>query len=202
MKKESNSTPIIIAIIAVCCIVLPIIILGSTFVSTYNSMVDMQENVKLAEANVETMMQNRLDLIPDLVKTVKAYSNHEEQVFADIANARAALSDSFDTQDPSKISEANQEVSLQINRLTNFVAENYPTLAAGEQYTALMDEISASVNKITNARVSYNEMVGKYNKKVKKFPGNILAQAFGFEEIKEFQADKAANNPNLVDFGD
>ena len=56
MKKESNSTPIIIAIIAVCCIVLPIIILDSTFVSTYNSMVDMQENVKLAEANVETMM--------------------------------------------------------------------------------------------------------------------------------------------------
>ena len=71
-------------------------------------MVDMQENVKLAEANVETMMQNRLDLIPDLVKTVKAYSNHEEQVFTDIANARAALSDSFDTQDPEKISEANQ----------------------------------------------------------------------------------------------
>lgn len=201
MKKESNST-LIIAIIAVCCIVLPIIILGSTFVSTYNSMVDMQENVKLAEANVETMMQNRLDLIPDLVKTVKAYSNHEEQVFADIANARAALSDSFDTQDPDKISEANQEVSLQINRLTNFVVENYPTLAAGEQYTALMDEISASVNKITNARVSYNEMVRKYNKKVKKFPGNILAQAFGFKEIKEFQADKAANNPNLVGFGD
>lgn len=201
MKKESNST-LIIAIIAVCCIVLPIIILGSTFVSTYNSMVDMQENVKLAEANVETMMQNRLDLIPDLVKTVKAYSNHEEQVFADIANARAALSDSFDTQDPDKISEANQEVSLQINRLTNFVVENYPTLAAGEQYTALMDEISASVNKITNARVSYNEMVGKYNKKVKKFPENILAQAFGFKEIKEFQADKAANNPNLVGFGD
>lgn len=201
MKKESNST-LIIAIIAVCCIVLPIIILGSTFVSTYNSMVDMQENVKLAEANVETMMQNRLDLIPDLVKTVKAYSNHEEQVFADIANARAALSDSFDTQDPDKISEANQEVSLQINRLTNFVVENYSTLAAGEQYTALMDEISASVNKITNARVSYNEMVGKYNKKVKKFPGNILAQAFGFKEIKEFQADKAANNPNLVGFGD
>lgn len=201
MKKESNST-LIIAIIAVCCIVLPIIILGSTFVSTYNSMVDMQENVKLAEANVETMMQNRLDLIPDLVKTVKAYSNHEEQVFADIANARAALSDSFDTQDPEKISEANQEVSLQINRLTNLVVENYPTLAAGEQYTALMDEISASVNKITNARVSYNEMVGKYNKKVKKFPENILAQAFGFEEIKEFQADKAANNPNLVGFGD
>ena len=59
MKKESNSTPIIIAIIAVCCIVLPIIILGSTFVSTYNSMVDMQENVKLAEANVETMMHKR-----------------------------------------------------------------------------------------------------------------------------------------------
>lgn len=200
MKKESNFSPAIIVIITICCILIPIFCIGNIFVSTYNSLIEIQENVKLAESNVEAMMQNRLDLIPDLVNTVKAYTKHEEQVFSDIAEARTALADSFDTQDPDKISEANQEVSLQIDRLTNLVVENYPTLAAGEQYTALMDEISASVNKITNARVSYNETVGRYNKKVKKFPGNIIAKTFGFEEIKEFKADKKASDSNIVNF--
>ena len=170
-------------------------------VSTYNHLVDMQEEVELAEANVETMMQRRLELIPDLVSTVKAYTKHEEQVYADIASAREALGNSFNTGDPEQISKANENLSIAVNSLVA-LAENYPELTAGEQYTSLMDQLEGSVNRISVAREAYNEKITDYNKTVRHFPGNILAGIFGFNEMEEFKADEAANNSNMVHFDD
>lgn len=157
------------------------------FISGYNSIVDLQENTKLAKSLVETQIQARLNLIPDLVETVQSYSKHEEKVFSDIANARTALTKSLDTDDMNKISEADLNVGIQIQQLEQFVVENYPTLAASELYMTLMDEMTAAVNKITTAKVYYNEAVIKYNKKVKTFPGNILAKMYGFEEIEKIE---------------
>ena len=168
-------------------------------IDPYDSIVNAQQNVKLAEANVENMLQNRLTLIPDLVKVVEKYSDHEEQVFADIADARQNLMNSIDSGDLAKMSEADQNLSVAINNLLAY-AEQYPTLTAGTQYTALMDSIAEAVNKITIARTEYNEAVTTYNKKIKTFRGAILSKIFGFEELKEYKADKAAYDSSMVEF--
>lgn len=168
---------------------------------TYNHLVDVRNDVELAESNVETMMQRRLELIPDLVSTVKAYTKHEEQVYADIAKAREALSNSFSTGNPDAISEANENLSIAVNSLLA-IAEKYPNLTAGEQYTSLMDQLEGSVNRITIAREEYNEQVAVYNKTIQHYPEKIWATIFGFKEIKTFKADEAANNSSMVNFED
>lgn len=198
-RTEKMALTMALAISAV--ILFIIILICGKCVSTYNHLVDMQEEVELAEANVETMMQRRLELIPDLVSTVKAYTKHEEQVYADIAAARESLGNSFNTGDPEQISEANENLTIAVNSLLA-LAENYPELTAGEQYTSLMDQLEGSVNRISIAREEYNEKISEYNKTVRHFPGNILAGMFGFDEMEEFKADEAANNPNMVNFDD
>lgn len=193
-ENYSNSfgKTVIAIVLAVCAVVV---------LFTYNNLVDVQNDVEMAEANVETMMQRRLELIPDLVSTVKAYTKHEEQVYADIAEAREALANSFSTGNPDTISEANENLSIAVNSLLA-IAEDYPELTAGEQYTSLMDQLEGSVNRITIAREAYNEQVAIYNKTIQHFPERIWATLFGFKEIKPFTADEAANNPNMVNFND
>lgn len=185
--REERLTKLGITIMAigVAVILIGILSITQSFISGYNSIVELQENIKLTKSLVETQIQARSNLIPDLVETVQAYDKHEEKVFADIANARAALADSLDTDDINEIHQADQEVGIQISELKNFVVENYPTLASSELYTTLMDEMTASANKITTAKVYYNEAVWKYNKKIKTFPGNIWAKIYEFEEIDQ-----------------
>lgn len=187
------------AIVIIVAAIIGCITFVGSCVSTYNQLIDMQEEVSLAEANVETMMQRRLELIPDLVSTVQAYAEHEEKVFEDIANARKELGDSLSSGDLEQISEANENLSVAVNSLVA-LAENYPDLTSGQQYTSLMDQLEGSVNRITIARESYNEEVANYNKEVRHFPGSILADLFGFEEMEQFEADEAADNPNMVNF--
>lgn len=182
-------------------IVAILVIFGLSCVGTYNSLVNLEEDVNKASAEVQNQMQRRAELIPDLVATVKNYTKHEEKIYEDIANARAALTESFKTGNPSEISEANNQLTTKVNSLLA-IAENYPTLTAGEQYTSLMDQLEGSVNRITVARGNYNELVAKYNKKVRNFPGSILASMFGFEQLEQYKADESANKINMVDFGD
>ena len=181
-------------------VVMGIVAVVGSFISTYNNLVDLQENVAYAEANVETMMQRRLELIPDLVSTVKAYTKHEEQVFEDITNAREALAQSFDAGNLKQISEANDNLTTAVNRLISIVEDN-PEITASEQYISLMDQIEGSVNRISIARENYNEEVSEYNRTIRHFPGSILAEIYGFEEIETFKADESASSTNLVDFG-
>lgn len=178
-------------------------------IAMYNGLVSLHEDVKLAESNVENMMQRRLDLIPDLVETVKAYSNHEEAVFGKIADARAALTkasdaleESLKSGDKDEITKANNEVTKQIENFTYVSVENYPELESGEQYTSLMDNLEGSVNRISVAREEYNQVVNKYNVKIKKIPGCIFAKLFGFESVEPFTADEDASKTNLVNMGE
>ena len=156
-----------------------------------NDLVDIQEEVNLAQSNVETMMQRRLELIPDLVSTVREYTEHEKQVYQDIAKAREALKTSLDN--------ANEDLSVAVNSLLA-IAESYPELTSKEQYISLMDQLEGSVNRISIAREEYNEKVADYNKTIRHFPENIVAKIFGFDEIDGFKADESAKNPNIVDF--
>lgn len=181
-------------------VVMGIVAVVGSFISTYNNLVDLEENVAYAEANVETMMQRCLELIPDLVSTVKAYTKHEEQVFEDITNAREALAQSFDAGNLKQISEANDNLTTAVNRLISIVEDN-PEITASEQYISLMDQIEGSVNRISIARENYNEEVSEYNRTIRHFPGKVLAEIYGFEEIETFKADEQASSTNMVDFG-
>lgn len=177
--------------------VLVVSVVGFVFMGSYNDLVDAREDVNLARANVQTMMQRRLELIPDLVEVVEAAAGHEEKVFGDIAAAEAALTKSLDSGDNAEITEANNKLSEEINNLI-VLARDYPTLTAGQQYTSLMDQLEGSVNRISIAREAYNEEVSSYNRKIDKAPTCFIASAFGFEHMEEFEADEAAEQTNLV----
>lgn len=184
-------------VIVVLCILVCVV---STMTSTYNNLVEKEEDINLARSNVENMMQRRLELIPDLVQTVEAFSNHEKEVFTAIANARAELTSCLESGDVSKISEANSELSRTINQLIA-IAEDYPELTSGQHYISLMDQLEGSVNRIAVAREDYNQAVSDYNKSIRKFPASVYATLLGFEEHEVFEADKAAEQTNMVHFG-
>ena len=167
-------------------------------VSTYNKLIDMEEDVNLAFANVQSVMQSRIEKIPDMVKVTDAAAEHLETIYANIADGRKAMSASTT---PEELDAANAQITENINQFLA-VVENYPTITASEQYTALMDSIEGAANRINVAREDYNLAVSNYNRTVRRFPGSILAGIFGFETMEEFKADEAANNSSIVDFGD
>lgn len=171
-------------------------IAGVCIGGTYNSLLTAEENVNGQFANVDTVLQRRYDLIPNLVNTVKGYMNHEEEIFTEIANARAKLSGATSIDD--KV-EASNEMEGALSRLL-VVVENYPTLKANENVTALMDELAGTENRISVERSRYNELVKKYNTKIRKFPKNIIANMFDFEQKSYFEATEEASNAPVVNF--
>ena len=157
----------------------------------------MEEDVNLAFANVQSVMQNRIEKIPDMVKVTDEAAEHLESIYADIAAGRKAMSA---CSTPEELDAANAQITENINQFLA-VVENYPTITASEQYTAQMDSIEGAANRINVAREDYNLAVSQYNRTVRRFPGSLLANLFGFETMEEFKADEAANNSSIVDFG-
>jgi LemA protein len=174
-----------------------IVVFGLMLISSYNSFVNLEENVDQSYAQIENQLQRRLDLIPNLVSTVKGYASHEEEVIASISDARARLAGA---NTPEEEATANAELSSALSRLL-VVVENYPNLKADSQFTQLMDELAGTENRISVARNDYNDQVAIYNKKVKSFPGVIIAGITGFEEKEYFEADPKASGAPKVDFG-
>ncbi|WP_062104896.1 LemA family protein [Bacillus niameyensis] len=187
MKKKGVLISIIIAIIVI--ILFPLI-------GSYNGFVSAEENVNQQYAQIENQLQRRMDLIPNLVNTVKGYASHEKDIMEDIANARSRL---IGARSPEELADADAELSSALSRLL-VISENYPDLKADQQFTQLMDELSGTENRIAIARKDYNEEVQNYNKKVKRFPGRITAGIFGFDEKEYFQADPKAGEAPKVDF--
>lgn len=197
-RRERNIIAIILLGIMVVILIFVVGFVG-TCISSYNNFVDKEEDVKLARANVENMMQRRLELIPDLVETVIASTEHEKAIVESIANASSTLSATLEDGTVDEITEANTEVSRQINNVLE-VARKYPEIKTGEQFISLMDQIEGSINRISVAREEYNEEISSYNKMVKRFPGNILAGIFGYEEMEQFEADEEAKKTILIDW--
>ena len=190
MKK---STIILIAVIAV---ILFTVLWG---IGTRNSLVSKEEEVQLASSQVETQLQRRSDLIPNFVATVKGYAAHEEEVYTAIADARAKLSGAIEENDVSAMNEANSQLDSALSRLL-VVVENYPELKASANFIALQDELAGTENRINKAREDYNEVVASYNKQIKKFPTNIIANMGGFEEADYFEASEDAKDVPTVEF--
>lgn len=196
--KRGMSVGAWIAIGIVAVFFISIFSLFGSCVSTYNNLVEMEENVKLEFADVQSAMQSRLEKIPDLVKVADEAAEHIENIIGDVSGARAALGNS---STPEELDAANAEITSKINEFL-VIVEQYPTITASEQYTRLMDQIEGAANRINVAREDYNAAVSEYNRTVRRFPGSLLASIFGFDTMELFEADEAANNSSLVDFGD
>lgn len=171
------------------CIVLVVILIffGIGCASTYNSLVDLEEEVNLQYSQIETNLQRRMDLIPNFVEVVKGYASHEEAVFTEIAEARAQLAGSMESGDMEDISEASTQLDSALSRLL-VITENYPELQASEHFTALQDELAGTENRIAVSRQYYNEAVNSYNTAIKKFPAVFFANMMGFEEAEYFES--------------
>jgi LemA protein len=163
---------------------------------SYNRFVTQEEAIKAQWAQVQNQLQRRNDLIPNLVETVKGYASHEQQVFSDIAEARSRLLAARSPEET--IAAANQQTTA-LGRLLA-VVENYPQLKANEQFNRLMDELSGTENRIATERMRYNERIQEYNTARRRFPANMTAAVFGFEEYPFFEAPPAAQQAPKVTF--
>ena len=169
------------------------------FFGTRNSLVSLKEEVEMQQSQIETTLQRRSDLIPNLVATVKGYANHEEKVFTEIAEARSKLAGSIKSGDMKSISEANDTLDSALSRLLA-ISENYPDLKASEQFIALQDELAGTENRIAVARQYYNEKVKTYNTTVQKIPTSIVAGISGYYPMQYFEADESAKEVPEVNF--
>ncbi|MCK1976158.1 LemA family protein [Jeotgalicoccus huakuii] len=174
-----------------------IIIVLIMIVPRYNSLVNLDEEVNGKQSQIETQLQRRGDLIPNLVSTVQGYASHEEEIFTDIADARSRIASSEGNVE--EMAEANNEMTSALSRLLA-ISENYPELQASEQFTGLRDELAGAENRIAVARQDYNTAVQEYNRNTRTFPGNIIAGIFNFDEKPYFEADDSAQDAPEVDF--
>jgi len=163
----------------------------------YNQIQSMDEEVSNQWAQVESQLQRRSDLIPNLVTVVKSYAKHEKDVFTNIADARAKLGGAIQSKDPAQVSQADQGFTSALSRLL-VVAENYPQLKADGQYTRLMDELSGTENRIAVARMDYNNTVKTYNSYIRQFPNNLTAMAFHAEPRKYYDPPAASQEAPVV----
>ncbi len=176
-------------LIAVIAVLVVVAIIAGVCVSNYNSLITMREEVYSAESNIDTYLQRRADLIPNVVATVKSYAEHESEVYSNIAAARQKL---VNASTIGEKAEANNELTAALQGL-NIVVENYPQLKADATYIALMDELEGSENRIATARKDYNDAAEEYNKAIIKFPANIFAGIFNLEKAEYFEADEGAD---------
>ncbi len=187
MKKKGLI--IIIAIVAV------IVIAIGSVVGSYNGLVEKQQEVETSWSQISVYLQSRADKIPNLVNTVKGYTDYEQSTLTAVTEARSAVSKASGVNEQI---EASNQLDSAVDIWVNAVTEAYPELKANTQFTALIDELTGSENRIATARKDYNEAAKEFNTKIKRFPTNLLAGMFGFEAYDYFEADSSAQSvPNV-----
>nr|WP_129733647.1 LemA family protein [Parabacteroides goldsteinii] len=172
---------------------------------TYNTMVTQDEGVKTAWSQVENQYQRRMDLIPNLVNTVKGYATHEKETLEGVVSARAEATKT--TIDPSNLNEesmkkfqaAQGELSSALSRLM-VVMERYPDLKANQNFLELQAQLEGTENRISVERKRFNETAQSYNTYIRTFPTNILAGMFGFQPKAYFSAESGAEKAPKVEF--
>jgi LemA protein len=174
-------------------------------ISSYNKLVSMNQQVKASWAQVENVYQRRLNLIPNLVNTVKGEANFEKSTLTAVIEARAKATQV--TIDPNKMTEENMaqfqaaqgQVSSAIGRLLVSV-EQYPQLKANQGFRDLSAQLEGTENRIATEIRSFNEITAQYNERVLRFPSNIMAGMFGFKEKPYFKSDAGAEKAPTVQF--
>lgn len=175
--KGKTSTIIILVIVGI------LVIAGFSLAGTYNKLAGMDESVDNHWAQVANVLKRRTDLIPNLVNTVQGYASHEQEVLTEITNARAGLDNA---NSPQEFTEANQQFESAMRSL-NIVVENYPDLKANQNFLELQAELSGTENRISTERMRYNDAVREFNTAIRRFPTNILAGVFGYNQRDYFE---------------
>ena len=183
----------------------PLLVIGTIVIvtviwaiSSYNSLVGLDESGNNAFAKIETQFQRRLDLIPNVVNTVEGVADFEQETLQNVVAARSAWAKAGNPNE--KIAAANGFESA-LSRLLVTV-EAYPELKATEAFRDLIVELEGTENRIAFARNEYNDAATDYNKSTRKFPRNLIAKVFSFEAKKElFKAAVEAETVPVIDFG-
>lgn len=163
---------------------------------SYNRFTSQEEEVKTALSEIQNQLQRRNDLIPNLVKTVQGYASQERDIFTAVAESRARMMSAKTPQD--QIEAANAQTTALARLLA--VAENYPQLKSDANFMRLQDELAGTENRIAVARQRYNEAARQYNTLRRRFPSNVTAKVFGFQEYPYFEAPSDAQKVPTVDF--
>jgi len=182
------------------------VLVGLWAVSANNSLVKLDQGVKQSWSQVENVYQRRMDLIPNLVETVKGVANFEKDTYAAVADARARASSITispellnDPQKFQQFEQAQNQLSGSLGRLL-VVSERYPELKANESFATLMTQLEGTENRISVERRRFNESVGEYNVAVNSFPKRIIAGMLGFREKPYFTAAQGAEQAPKVNF--
>lgn len=190
------------AIIRLAAVVLAVFALQSC---NYNSLVEDQQGVDQAWAEVENQYQRRADLIPNLVATVKGYASHEESTLKAVVDARAKATsvnvsiDDLNEETLAAYQKAQSSVTSALGRLIA-VSENYPDLKANQNFLELQAQLEGTENRITVARKEFNEATQAYNIAIRKFPANLIAMIFSFKQKPYFASDEGASQAPKVEF--
>ena len=173
-----------------------IVVLVAFVITTYNSLVRLRNKVKNSFAQIDTQLQRRFDLIPNLVETVKGYASHEKGLLENITASRAGFVNA--SSNAEKLAMDNQ---LTTNLRSLFaVSENYPELKANQNFVKLQEELSQTEDKVAYSRQFYNDAVTMYNDKLQTFPANIIGSMFRFEEEALFASEEKAKEAPKVKF--
>ncbi len=173
-----------------------IVIITAWVIITYNSLIQFRNRIENAWSQIDVQLKRRVDLIPNLVETVKGYAGHEKEVFQKVTEARSALQNA---KTVGANAEANNMLTGALKTLFA-VAEAYPELKANENFMMLQEELSGVESKIAYSRQFYNDTVLKYDNRREMFPSNVIAGMFNFKEREYFEIEEAEKGPVEVKF--
>ncbi len=165
----------------------------------YNRIQALDEQVQAFKSQIGVQLQRRQDLIPNLVRTVRAFAEQEQEVFTDIAEARSRLGGAIQSGDIEEMGRANQGMQSALGRLL-VISEAYPELRSNENFRALQDQLEGTENRIATARQDYNNAVREHNGYIRRFPAVMTAKATGSSAHAYFEADETAAEAPKVEF--
>jgi LemA protein len=186
-------------------VVILVFLIYRLFAGSYNKMVAFDERVASSWGQVENVYQRRLDLIPNLVATVKGAADFEQTTLTKVIEARASATQikidpkNLTPEAMQKFQSAQGELSTALGRLM-VVAEQYPNLKANQNFLSLQEQLESTENRIAIARKDFNDVAKEYNTYIRRFPQNMLAGMYGFSSKAYFAADKGAERTPKVEF--
>lgn len=185
-------------------IIAAVLVLGYfMFKGKYNTMVAKDESVQTAWSQVENQYQRRVDLVPNLVSTVKGSASHERETLQSVTEARTKATQTsvnvHDAEQMAQFQEVQSQLGSALSRLL-VVVESYPDLKASQNFVSLQTQLEGTENRIATERMRYNESVRDYNIYLRQFPNNLFAGMFGFEKAALFEMDEGAGEVPDVQF--
>jgi LemA protein len=178
---------------------LVLVLVGLWYISTYNRLIRMKNEVARAWGNIDVLLKQRYDMLPNLVSTVKGYAKHEKSIFKEFAKARQAAAGARETGDVAGVSAAEGLLGGIMPRILA-VAEDYPELKADKGFVKLQDEITSIENQIADRREFYNSSSTNWNTAIQQIPANIVANSMNAEAKELFEVSAVEREAVKIEF--